>query len=185
MTQPTVLILPGLGNSGTEHWQSWLQNRIPGARRVDQDEWDNPVPADWVARLESIIAATPERVVLVAHSSACVMVAHWAAVGQRSGTVDKVAGALLVGPSDVESPERTPPAVHGFAPVPTDPLPFTTMVVGSDDDPYCATERACAFAVLWGADFINAGAVGHINVASGFGPWPLGETLIKELMALA
>nr|WP_238475001.1 alpha/beta hydrolase [Azospirillum cavernae] len=36
-----------------------------------------------------------------------------------------------------------------------------------------------------GADFINAGAVGHINVASGFGPWPLGETLVKELMALA
>ncbi|MFD1625314.1 RBBP9/YdeN family alpha/beta hydrolase [Azospirillum griseum] len=183
MTHPTVLILPGLGNSGPDHWQSWLQARIPGARRVEQADWDQPVPSEWMARLESAILVTPGRVILVAHSASCALVAHWAASGTRSGSVDKVAGALLVGPTDVESAEHTPPAVHVFAPIPTDPLPFNTIVVGSDNDPYCSTERACAFAVLWGADFLNAGAVGHINVASGFGPWPMGETLVKELIA--
>lgn len=183
MTHPTVLILPGLGDSGPDHWQSWLLARIPGARRVEQENWDQPVRSEWVARLESAIAATPGRVILVAHSASCALVAHWAAVGARSGSADKVAGALLAGPTDVESAERTPDAVRVFAPVPTDPLPFNTIVVGSDDDPYCSTERACAFAVLWGADFLNAGAVGHINVASGFGPWPMGETLVKELIA--
>ena len=32
-----------------------------------------------------------------------------------------------------------------------------------------------------GANFINLGSVGHINVKSGFGPWPAGEKLLADL----
>ncbi|SMH36078.1 RBBP9/YdeN family alpha/beta hydrolase [Azospirillum agricola] len=183
MTQPTVLILPGLGNSGPDHWQSWLAGRMPGLVRVEQADWDHPTPADWVARLEAAVAAAPGPVLLVAHSLSCILVAHWAEVPGAS--VGKVAAALLVAPPDVESPAHTPPEVRGFAPVPTSPLPFPAVVVGSRNDPYCPAARACGFAALWGADFIDAGEVGHINPAAGFGPWPMGEKLVRDLLAAA
>lgn len=37
-----ILIVPGYGNSGPEHWQSRWQQRIPSARRVEQKEWAKP-----------------------------------------------------------------------------------------------------------------------------------------------
>lgn len=178
MAKASVLILPGLGNSGPDHWQSWLLARHPAFRRVELGDWDAPEPSGWVARLEAAVAESAAPVVLVAHSLSCVLVARWA----REGSVGKIAAALLVAPSDVESAERTPPEVHGFAPVPDDPLPFRTVVLASRNDPYCAAERACAFAVGWGADFIDTGDLGHINVASGLGPWPDGERLVLDLL---
>jgi hypothetical protein len=33
-----VLILPGLYNSGPEHWQSRWESRHPGFRRIQQDD---------------------------------------------------------------------------------------------------------------------------------------------------
>ncbi|MBP2291706.1 RBBP9/YdeN family alpha/beta hydrolase [Azospirillum rugosum] len=178
----TVLILPGLGNSGPEHWQSWLQGRHPSFRRVEQADWDAPVLADWVETLERAVAASSAPVVLIAHSLSCILVAHWAARGAETGSADKIAAALLVAPPDVESPALTPPEVHGFGPVPTDPLPFRTVVLASRTDPYCSVGRACGFAVGWGADFIEAGDLGHINTESGHGPWPDGERLVLDLL---
>ncbi|WP_207456568.1 alpha/beta hydrolase [Azospirillum sp. SYSU D00513] len=174
----SVLVAPGLGGSGADHWQGWLQARHPAFRRVEQRDWDAPVLQEWVAALEAEVAAAPAPVVLVAHSLACILVAHWA----KSGSTGKIAAALLVAPPDVESAEHTPPSVHGFAPVPADPLPFRTVVLGSRNDPYCTAMRACAFAAGWGADFIDSGEVGHINTEAGFGPWPEGERLVQDLV---
>ncbi|WP_448206296.1 RBBP9/YdeN family alpha/beta hydrolase [Azospirillum sp. sgz302134] len=190
MAKASVLILPGLGNSGPDHWQSWLAGRHPGFRRVEQADWDAPILDDWIAALERAVAESAAPVVLIAHSLASILVAHWAhsdlvrADSVRAGSVDKVAAALLVAPPDVESADHTPPEVHGFAPVPTDPLPFRAVVLASRNDPYCTVQRACAcaFAVGWGADFIDAGDLGHINTASGHGPWPDGERLVLDLL---
>lgn len=179
MSAATVLILPGLGNSGPEHWQSWLEARHPRFRRVEQRDWDRPNPADWTAAIESAVTAVSGRVVLVAHSLACIAVAHWV---NHGGSADRVAAALLVAPPDVESPDRTPAEVHAFAPVPDAPLPFRAVVLASRDDPYCPIARACGFAVLWGADFIEAGDLGHINTSAGFGPWLDGERLLLDLL---
>ncbi|MBK1839585.1 serine hydrolase family protein [Azospirillum sp. YIM B02556] len=180
MTQPTVLVLPGLGNSGPDHWQTWLEGRLPALSRVDLGNWDAPEPDLWVARLDQAVREAPGPVVLVAHSLACILVARWAVATDSAG---KVATALLVAPPDVEAPDLVPVEAQRFAPVPTDPLPFPAVVVGSRNDPYCTAARACGFAALWGADFIDAGEVGHINGASGHGPWPMGETLLKDLLA--
>ena len=38
-----------------------------------------------------------------------------------------------------------------------------------------------SFAAAWGTEFIDIGAAGHINTASGFGPWPFGEVLLERL----
>ena len=71
----TVLILPGYGDSGPDHWQT-LWERRHGYARVVQDDWERPDVDAWKERLGEAIAASPGRVVLVAHSLGCALVAH-------------------------------------------------------------------------------------------------------------
>ena len=92
----------------------------------------------------------------------------------------KVRGAFLVSPPDFDGP-NIPPEAKSFKP-PTDPLPFPSMVVASTTDPLVTIERARGFAADWGSDFQLAGDAGHINVASGHGPWPEGLLMFAELM---
>jgi uncharacterized protein len=61
-----------------------------------------------------------------------------------------------------------------FAFLPRDPLPFPSLLVASSDDPYCTMEEAVDLASAWGSQLVEAGAAGHINAASGHGPWPEG-----------
>jgi predicted alpha/beta hydrolase family esterase len=56
------------------------------------------------------------------------------------------------------------------------------MVVASTTDPLVTIERAQGFAADWGSDFKLAGDAGHINAASGHGPWPEGLLMFGELM---
>ena len=177
MEKVSVLVVPGLGGSGPEHWQTLFLRRNPGLARVEQADWDKPEPGAWIAALEAAGTAAPPPVVLVAHSLGCLLVAHWA----RRGSVDRVAAAMLVAPPDVEAEAGIPPEVRVFAPIPADPLPFPAVVLASRNDPYCSLGRACGFAALWGADFIDVGDLGHINTDSGHGPWPEGERLMLDL----
>ncbi len=39
----TYLIVPGLGNSGPEHWQSYFEKSAANFTRINQTEWDAPV----------------------------------------------------------------------------------------------------------------------------------------------
>jgi predicted alpha/beta hydrolase family esterase len=55
----------------------------------------------------------------------------------------------------------------------------------STNDRYITIERARELATAWGADFVNAGAVGHINVEAGFGPWPESMGMVSSLIAWA
>lgn len=180
---PTILICPGLGNSGPQHWQSLWQARRPMARRLEHADWNTPVLADWCDALEAAVVAAPGPVVLVAHSLACSLVAHWA--GSAGAGTSAVLGALLVAPADVESPERTPPEVHTFAPIPRAPLPFPTILVASRNDPYMAFDKAQDLAWCWGADCVDVGEAGHINAAAGYGEWPEGELLLDDLLTRA
>ena len=41
--------------------------------------------------------------------------------------------------------------------------------------------RARDLARAWGSDLVDMGLAGHINVASGFGPWPYGKELRDDL----
>jgi uncharacterized protein len=113
-------------------------------------------------------------VVLIGHSLGCTTIAHWAAKHQVP-----IKGALLVAPSDIEQPVYTFPAT-GFAPIPLLKLPFPSIVVASEDDPWVSIERAKFFASSWGSSFINIGEAGHINVPSGYGPWEEGLTILEQ-----
>lgn len=178
--EPTFLTVPGWQGSPQEHWQSLWENAAAGRiRRVQQRDWEHAEREDWVKGLEEAIAWTATPVVLIAHSLGVLTVAHWAGV---SVNARRVAGAFLVAPPDLDCDQRRPPGLLSFAPVPTARLPFPTMVVGSETDPYATPERVARMARDWGSRYVNAGAVGHINVASGHGPWPEGERLFAEFL---
>lgn len=147
-------------------------------RRVLQDEWDSPACASWVARLRGALDSVESPVVLAAHSAACALIAHWAA-GDGAGTA-KVRGALLVAPSDPGGPNY-PNGPSGFEPVPLARLPFRSIMVASDVDPYVSLARAREYAAAWGSDLVVLPAAGHINVASGHGRWPEGFELLTRL----
>ena len=144
------MILPGLGNSGPEHWQSIWASRLPRCVRVVQRDWDRPDRELWLQGLRQAIEAAGGPVILVEHSLGC---------------------ALLVAPADVDSAAHTPPETRGFAPMPRARLPFPATVIASNDDPYVTLSRARGFAAAWGAAFVAAGALGHLNAASNLGDW--------------
>jgi uncharacterized protein len=177
MTVP-VLIVPGLGGSGETHWQTHLERSLSNAMRVHQSNWDRPDLTQWVERLAQAVETRPGSV-LVAHSLGCPLVAHLAT--QRPDL--PIAAALLVAPADVDSPRHMPDHTRGFAPIPRLPLPFRSVVVASSDDPFIAQDRARELARAWDAEFIDVGQCGHINVASGFGPWPAGERIVASILA--
>ena len=174
---PPVLVLAGIGDSGPSHWQSIWQAADPSMVKLRHASWDAPDRRVWVDELESCIAACDRPPVLVAHSLACLMVAHWAA-----GSRHAVAGALLVSVPDPEGP-AFPAAATFFSPVPMRSLPFPSTVVASNDDPYGTVPfmRRCADA--WGSRFQEVGALGHINAGSDLGAWPAGATLLRALVA--
>jgi predicted alpha/beta hydrolase family esterase len=172
-----IVIVPGLGGSGEAHWQTHLEWSLSGAIRIHQDDWHKPELPRWLQSLAQTVEVRPGAI-LVAHSLGCPLVAHLAA--QRPDL--DVAGALLVAPADVDSAKHTPSETRGFAPIPLAPLPFHTLVVASTNDPFMTFERARTLAGAWGADLIDAGPSGHINVDSGFGPWPEARGLVDILV---
>jgi predicted alpha/beta hydrolase family esterase len=174
---PPVLIIPGWGDSGPEHWQSLWEKANADFRRVVQRDWLYPICTEWVDTLARAIRAVGRPAVLAAHSLGCIAVAHCA----RAGALP-IHGALLVAPPDVERPDF-PAVIEGFTPVPRAPLPFATIVVASRNDPFGAFERSRALATAWGSRFVDAGESGHVNDEAGLGPWPLGERLLAELRA--
>lgn len=174
---PPVLVLPGYGDSGPQHWQSLWEASDPRLRRVRQRDWREPRLEDWLAALDREVAACARPPVLLAHSLACALVAHWTA---RTGG-HAARAALLVAPPDVEALAGVLDAVETFRPVPLVRLPFPSVVVASDDDVYASPERARAFARAWGSRFVPLSGAGHINADSGYGAWPGGLALLDEL----
>jgi hypothetical protein len=174
----SVLVLPGWQGSGPKHWQSLWEERH-GYRRVEQHDWTHPLRGDWIARLEDVLLGCDEPAVLVAHSLGCILVAAWASVSRNT---QRVKGALLVAPGDVER-EEVRAMLRSWTPVPLQRLPFRSVVVASSDDPHCRPERARAFAHAWGSQFFDHGPSGHINADSGLGSWPEGHLLLTDLMA--
>ncbi|HVU02179.1 MAG TPA: alpha/beta fold hydrolase [Polyangiaceae bacterium] len=174
----TVLIVPGWGGSGEEHWQTLWQLEH-GYRRVEQVDWERPDLETWLAPLEAEVNRAPSSVVLVAHSLGCALVAHYA----RRNPASLVAAALLVAPADVDSEMHTPDDVRCFSPLPMDRLPFPSVVVASRTDPYVRFARATEMANAWGARLVDVGRQGHINVDAGVGRWDAGFLLLEELLS--
>lgn len=172
------VVVPGWNGSPANHWQSYWQQQL-NARRVEQQNWSHPELNAWVSQLEYVIASSSRPVILIAHSLGCVTVAKWASQASRV-LRNKVQGALLVAPADVER-KNCPAELQGFAPIALQALPFPSIVVGSLNDSAASAERAAQFAHAWRSEYVQLGEVGHINVLSGHHQWIDGFEYLQQL----
>jgi len=167
-SEADILIVPGLGNSGPDHWQSRWEAKLPTARRVEQADWDRPDLALWAQRLVEEADKATRPLVLVSHSFG-----GYAVAVAATELAEKVRGAFIVAPPAT----RVIADMGGarlLAQVPTMPLPFKTVVIASRDDHFGTYEEAQRLAQAWGAALSDAGYSGHLNAQSGHGPWPEG-----------
>ena len=67
MSENTLLV-PGLHNSGPEHWQSHWHQRFPHWRRVTEQRWSEPDLVSWSDKVAQHLAAASDKIHLVAHS---------------------------------------------------------------------------------------------------------------------
>lgn len=170
MKQTNILIVPGWGNSGPGHWQSIIENVVPETLRVEQ-EWDDTSIEVWSRNIDRVVRSLDRPPLVVAHSFGCLSTAY---AQITLGT--PVGATLFVAPAN---PERFELPSSYFS----SPLRQPGLMIASENDPWLSLDKAKAMAADWGIDCINIGAAGHINVASGYGAWPLGEALIECMRA--
>ena len=183
-----LLIVPGWMNSGPDHWQSRWEEKLSTARRLAMPDFDRPELSEWVDALTAAVRGAQRPVVFVAHSCGATAVAH-AAPRLPAGVVR---GAMLVAPPDrlsgpaIDALARESGGVarppQGFDPSPMAALPFPSLLVASRTDPICPFERAQELARAWKSQLVDAGDAGHINAASGYGPWPEGVLRLADFM---
>ncbi|MHC5655167.1 RBBP9/YdeN family alpha/beta hydrolase [Stappia sp. ICDLI1TA098] len=183
-----TIVVPGIGGSGEAHWQTVWERRDRDFSRFAPSDWDRPELGDWIDALERAVEEARARSgappLLLAHSLACLLVPHWVAARARSDERPApIAGAVLVAVPDPAGPVF-PAEAASFAGAPDDPLPFPSLVVASESDPYGDLDYCRARADCWGASFFVAGPLGHINGASGLGDWPQGFALFEAFRAM-
>lgn len=67
MTQ--YLIVPGLGSSGPEHWQTYFEQQLPNCARIEQREWETPNCIDWISSIQkAMMIHKPHNIVLIGNS---------------------------------------------------------------------------------------------------------------------
>ncbi|WP_341679142.1 alpha/beta hydrolase [Niveibacterium sp. SC-1] len=163
------VLVPGLFDSGSTHWQSAWHERFPQWKRVTQRDWNTPDLDAWIAAIERTLSQQKAPVILVAHSfgalAASVVAAH---------NPDAVAGLFLVAPAD--------PVKFGLEHrVPQGAIQVPSTLVASRNDRWLRYEWAAIYAARWGARLFDLGLAGHINAESGYGPWPDGLPILNEL----
>ena len=173
-----ILIVPGFKNSGPDHWQTRWEKKLSSARRVEQSEWTKPVVEDWTKTLADAVNSAERPVVIIAHSLGVATFVQ--AVPQFE---KKIAGAFLVAPPEVANPAIRPKHLMTFGPYPDEPLPCPSIVIASRNDSFGSFEHAGDMANAWGSLFIDAGHSGHIDAASGHGPWPEGTMVFAKFLS--
>ncbi|MFM0326743.1 RBBP9/YdeN family alpha/beta hydrolase [Caballeronia glebae] len=171
----TLVTVPGLHGSEDAHWQSWLEGEMPGARRVEQRDWNTPNLALWSDAVLDVLAGIDGPVVIAAHSFGCLATGHALThAGASREHAAKVKGVLFVAPAS--------PAKFRFAGAfSARRLDTLSLVVGSETDPWMPLDDARTLAQRWNSAFVNLGNAGHINTSAGFGPWPLAKHFAETL----
>ena len=178
-----TVIVPGVGGSEHDHWQSWLQRQLKSCSRVQQQDWNKPVLHEWIEQFVKTVQAIQEPIQIVAHSFGCLTTV--AALAQHPELNQNIKNLVLVAPAN---PARFGDA--GFARESQNDyqqyfhqlkLQVPTQMIISENDSWLNFQDALQLAKAWKIRPKNLGQVGHINVASGFGPFPeIYDFLISE-----
>lgn len=178
-----TIIVPGVGGSNYDHWQSWLQRQLMSCSRVQQQDWNYPLLSDWISNFVKTVSDVESPIQIVAHSFGCLTTV--AAIQQHPELAKKIKKLILVAPAN---PSRF--GENGFARDSIGDyavyfhqikLKIPIDLIISENDPWLHFEEAKALAKSWNIRPINLGRVGHINVDSGFGPFPeIYDYLISE-----
>lgn len=179
MIAPVFLTVPGLLGSGIAHWQTRWERERSDTRRIELGDWEDPNRNVWMSRIDQAVAAARGPVVLVAHSLGCQAVTWWANASGPSGA-SSVLGALLVAPPATDR-AALDPRIARFGNDPRRALPFVSLLIASEDDPYATLAESQALARKWGAGLVDMGCAGHINARSGLGSWPQGQAAAELL----
>jgi predicted alpha/beta hydrolase family esterase len=165
-----VLILHGWGGSDYPHWQSWLAGEwAKEYGTVAFPLLDNPhFPSKnrWMRQVKALLNDFhPDTVIL--HSLANTLWFHLC----HEGEIAPVKRLLLVAPPRLDLALET---IHTFFPVtpPPDLFAKEAMLVTSTNDPYLSVEEALALQQALAVPMHVISDGGHLNEASGFGPWP-------------
>jgi uncharacterized protein len=170
-----IILVYGYDGSGPGHWQRWLEAELR-QRHVQVAFPALPDPLQpqkdvWVAALADLMAqAKGAPVTFVCHSLGCWAVDHLLAERGAHG----VHGALMVAPP---SPYLLFEPVDTFLPPPRQraawaPIAERSLLVGSDDDEFTSADELEDIARSLGVGWHLVPGAGHINTASGYGPWP-------------
>ena len=164
-----ILLVPGLHNSGPDHWQSRWHQQFPQWQRMVGLPWDQPDLTVWSAKLASKLRSRRSRVHLVAHSFGALT-----AIAAARLQPDKVSSLLIVAPADPSRLGIPDEALAGS-------IKVSAQLVASRNDPWMSFERAEYWSRQWQVPLFDAGDVGHINAQSGHGDWCQGLDLLTTL----
>lgn len=168
-----TLIVPGLDGSPAPHWQHWWALSDPHAITVDLSYPEQPKLQLWETELAGMVLRHPDSI-LVGHSLGTVLIARLLANWPHL----RVRGALLVAPAETSCNPR----IAHFGPIPQVRFDIPATVVASRNDPWMSFSRARNLSEAWGAELVDLGFAGHINVAAGYGPWPAAKQLRDDLL---
>ncbi|WP_368489420.1 RBBP9/YdeN family alpha/beta hydrolase [Clostridium sp. BJN0013] len=171
-----IKLVPGLNNSGTEHWQSIWEKRY-GFERVNQEEWNYPVYNEWEKNLtENLERDNQCGTVLIAHSLGCLLTVK--AIPKIRKYLNAV---FLVAPPDPND-KQFPKSLASFGSLPEVNLEVPGMLVYSENDPYSSPMFCIQKGKQWGFETISVGRKGHINSESNIDDWSEGFNLFQKLL---
>jgi predicted alpha/beta hydrolase family esterase len=173
----TYVFLAGIDNSEPAHWQSLWRGRVARAVWVEHARWDEPSCDAWLEDLERAWDTIAGPKVVIAHSLGCLLFAEWC----TKHRVNDVR-SLLVAVPDVAGP-AFPRSARGFHSAFELGVSRPCRMVASQNDPYASLAYARQLAAFWGADLVDVGAKGHINLGSCLGSWEEGWQLVRGLCA--
>lgn len=172
----SFLIIHGLGGSGPEHWQSWLNSELEDAGETvyypTLPEYDDPYKDKWLKKLEETFQTiTSDHIIVVAHSLGCVLWLHFA-LKNADKIKNSVKRVILVAPP---SPYLKHEIIQRFFPLPIKGKELLQSIdhslqIQSTNDTYCTVEDSQFYKDL-GISQLLVVNKGHINIDSGFGKW--------------
>ncbi|MEN0000874.1 MAG: alpha/beta hydrolase [Pseudomonadota bacterium] len=176
------MFVPGHRAVTDDHWQKRWQAKLPNTVWVDGHELANGSQRNRLEQVKAAIKQASSPSVIIAHGAGVVATRHAIEEQNVQEIVEKIKGVIFVAPPDLTHDAWQQTGLAHLTDYPSTPMPVPSFVIASRTDPYASHEKSNELASDWGSLFLDAGESGHIDEASGHGPWPEGLMVFAEFM---